>query len=91
MYKYTAEEFETKYEEEIAYISRSEWESWIHHPCGKALRYRLMADQVGHFEDWVNDALDSDLSKWLIRRNEELLTVIYREGLYTNDAREEDN
>ena len=92
MYKYTAEELEQKYEEAILGVTQREWESWAHHPCATALKFRLMADQTGHFEDWINENnMPGDLAKWLIRRNEELLTFIFREGLFEKETHEENN
>jgi hypothetical protein len=94
MYKYTAEDLEDKYTNEIEMISRHEWESWANHPCGRALKYKLIADQAGHFEDWVNgNDIEPELARWLIVRNEALLSLIFREGLYLKekDEDEEDN
>ena len=87
MYKITSEELEAKHQDEIGHISLGEWESWANHPCAKALQLKLMADEAGLFEDWMNDSLDPDQAKWLIRYIETILDSVFRSGLYSEDER----
>lgn len=79
-----ADELNAQLEERLEIISHTEWESWVRHPCGDALKLLLQAEQAKAFEDWVNSGQDEDdeVHKLTIRFAEYLAIEIFKTGLH---------
>lgn len=85
MYKVSAEELKEKMDSRLEIVDQVEWESWRSHPCTQALTLMLQADEAGAFEDWINDEVDEDWAKIVIKYTERMQLLINRDGLYNKE------